>query len=75
MKSQVCVDANLALKLVIAEADSPKAQRLWQEWIDTGMEIVAPALFAYEGTSVICNKMHRGLVPPHEAGSDEHYSG
>ncbi len=67
MSSQVCVDANLALKLVIIEEDSPKVQQLWEGWIDTNVEIVAPPLLAFEGTSVICNKMHRGLVPPEEA--------
>jgi predicted nucleic acid-binding protein len=67
LSSQVCVDANLALKLVIIEEDSPKVQSLWDTWIDTNVEIVAPPLLAFEGTSVICNKMHRGLVPPEEA--------
>jgi predicted nucleic acid-binding protein len=64
---QVCVDANLALKLVLVEEDSPKAQHLWDTWVDADVEIVAPPLLAFEGTSVICNKMHRGLVPPEEA--------
>lgn len=67
MNSQVCIDASLALKLVLAEADSAKAHRLWDAWIDAGIEIVAPPLLAFEGTSVICNKMQRGLVPPAEA--------
>jgi len=30
------------------------------------VEIVAPPLLAFEGTSVIRNKVHRGLVPPEE---------
>ena len=67
MNSQVCIDANLALKLVLVEKDSPKAQHLWATWVDTGIEIVAPPLLAFEGTSVICNKLYRGLVPPEEA--------
>jgi predicted nucleic acid-binding protein len=67
LNSQICIDVSLALKLVLAEEDSPKAQRLWDTWIDTDVEIIAPSLFAFEGTSVICNKMYRGLVPPEEA--------
>ena len=67
MSSQVCIDANLALKLVIVEEDSPKAQYLWDAWIDANVEIIAPPLLAFEGTSVICNKMHRGLVSAEEA--------
>ena len=34
MNSQICIDVSLALKLVLAEEDSPKAQRLWDTWID-----------------------------------------
>jgi len=67
LSSQVCVDANLALKLVLVEEDSPKAQQLWATWVDTDVEIVAPPRLAFEGTSVICNKLYRGLVPPEEA--------
>ena len=67
MNSQVCVDANLALKLVIVEEDSSRAQYLWDTWIDADVEIIAPPLLAFEGTSVICNKLYRGLVPPEEA--------
>ena len=67
MNSQVCIDANLVLKLVLVEADSSKAQQLWDTWIDADIEVVAPPLIAFEGTSVICNKLYRGLVPPEEA--------
>lgn len=67
MNSQVCVDATLALKLLFAEKDSSKAQHLWDTWVDADVEIVAPSLFAFEGTSVICSRMHRGLVLPEEA--------
>ena len=67
MTSRVCVDANLVLKLILVEKDSAEAHRLWEAWLDTGVEVVAPPLLAFEGTSVICNKMYRGLVPPEEA--------
>jgi len=67
LNSRVCVDANLALKLVLVEEDSPKAQQLWATWVDASIEIVAPPLLAFEGTSAIRNKVHRGLVPPEEA--------
>jgi predicted nucleic acid-binding protein len=67
LMSQICIDVNLALKLVLVEEDSPKAQRLWDAWTDANVEIVAPPLLAFEGTSVICNKMYRGLISPEEA--------
>ncbi len=67
MNSQVCVDASLVLKLILVEADSAVAHQLWDTWINANIETVAPPLFAFEGTSVICSKTHRGLVPPEEA--------
>ena len=67
MNSLVCVDASLALKLVLHEADSDRAQALWQGWIDTDTEIVAPEHLAFEATSVIRNHVHRGLIS-REAG-------
>ena len=67
MKSKVCVDVSLALKLVFAEEDSIEAQHLWETWAEEDTETVAPILFAFEGTSVILNRMYRGLVPPEEA--------
>lgn len=66
MNSRVCVDSSLALKLVLVEEDSPRVQRLWDTWVDADVKIVAPFLLAFEGTSVIRNKMYRGLVPPEE---------
>lgn len=67
MSSQVCVDASLALKLVLAETDSERAHILWKSWIDSDTEIFAPAHFAFETTSVIRNHVFRGLIGP-EAG-------
>jgi predicted nucleic acid-binding protein len=67
LNSQICVDASLALKLVLVEKDSSTAQQLWDTWANAGAEIIAPSLLAFEGTSVIRNKMQRGLVPPDEA--------
>jgi len=40
---------------------------LWNTWIDAGIDVVAPPLFAFEGTSVLCSKVYRGLIPPQEA--------
>lgn len=35
MNSSVCVDASLVLKLVLPEADSDRAHRLWRSWLET----------------------------------------
>ena len=58
--SPVCVDSNLALKLVLLEDDSHQARELWRWWNQAGSEIVAPSLFWYEITSVLRNRVHRG---------------
>jgi predicted nucleic acid-binding protein len=67
LNSQVCVDVSLALKLIFVEPDSAAAHQLWNTWVDGDVEVVAPPLFAFEGTSVIRSKTYRGLVPPEEA--------
>ena len=59
MSSQVCVDASFALKLVLPESDSDRAEELWQSWIDAHTEIIAPLLFVYETTSVLRNRVYR----------------
>ncbi len=53
MRSQVCIDASLALKLVLAEDYSDETQAQWQKWIEEGAELVAPSLFIFEGVSAI----------------------
>ncbi len=64
MNSWVCVDACLALKLVLGEDDSPRAIALWEQWIEADIGIVAPTLLAYEATAVLRSKVYRGLLTP-----------
>lgn len=64
MNSLVCVDASLALKLVLGEKDSPHAIALWTRWIDENVTVTAPSLLAYEVTSVLRTKVYRGLLTP-----------
>ncbi|HEY6284244.1 MAG TPA: type II toxin-antitoxin system VapC family toxin [Ktedonobacteraceae bacterium] len=53
MTDIVVVDASLALKWVLSEADSNKAIALLQTWNTDKMEIIAPALFTYEATNIL----------------------
>jgi predicted nucleic acid-binding protein len=62
--SVICVDASLGLKLIFPEPDSNDAKRLWEDWLAAGAIIIAPTLWAYEVTSVIRNRTHRGLLEP-----------
>jgi len=69
MNFLVCVDASLVLKLVLGEDDSPRAIALWRRWVDENWTIAAPPLLAYEVTSVLRTKVHRGSLTP-EAGDE-----
>jgi predicted nucleic acid-binding protein len=53
MSDVVVVDASLALKWVLSEADSNTAIALLQRWNTANMEIIAPALFTYEATNIL----------------------
>lgn len=64
---QVCVDASLALKLVLEEEDSDKARDLWASWVADELEIIAPYHLAFETTSVIRNHVYRREISA-EAG-------
>ena len=57
-EGMVCLDASLALKLLVVEDDSAQARSLWRSWIARGVEVVAAGLFVFECTSVL----HRMVV-------------
>ena len=65
--SQVCVDANIIVKIVSPEELRPQAIMLWQHWLNEEREAVAPRLLAYEVTSVLRRKAARGLLTLEEA--------
>lgn len=64
---RICVDASLALKLVLEEEDSDKAHALWASWIADELEVIAPYHLAFEVTSVIRNHVYRREISA-EAG-------
>jgi predicted nucleic acid-binding protein len=66
MNSQVCVDASVALKLVLDESDSDQAEALWSHWKNNELVIIAPYHFVYEATSVIRNRVYRNILLPEE---------
>lgn len=49
----VCLDASVALKLLVVEGDSARARSLWRSWIAEGIEVVAPGLFVFECASAL----------------------
>ena len=54
---EVCIDASLAIKLVIAEPDSDKADALFAHFADQGARLIAPVFFSLETDSVLRQKV------------------
>jgi predicted nucleic acid-binding protein len=72
VESKICVDASLALKLVLPESDSDLAEIQWQNWTGASIEIIAPDLFTYETTSVLRNRVYRKEITQSEADEALH---
>ena len=53
MPEPVCVDASLALMLLLPHDLTRQVEALWQAWIEEEIEVVAPPLFFPEVTSVL----------------------
>ena len=50
---EVCVDASLAVKVVVTEPDSDKADALFDEWANEGRQLIAPAFFEVLVTQIV----------------------
>ena len=58
MKStEVCVDASLAIKVVVSEAGSDKADALFDQWASEQTQLIAPVFFEVETDSILRQKM------------------
>ena len=55
--SEICVDASLAVKVVVAEPDSDKADELFARWAVEGKRLIAPAFFDVETDSILRQKV------------------
>ena len=62
---EICVDASLEVKVVVAETDSDKADVLFNRWADDGYQLIVPALFEVETDSILRQKvvLRRELTP------------
>ncbi len=65
--SQILIDASFLLKLLLPEEKSEQAEKLWREWIEDSSEIIAPTLIVFETSSVIRNKLYRGIIDGEDA--------
>lgn len=57
---QVCIDASVALKLVVDEEDSGRARKLWKTWARGAIGAVAAPLFPFECVSALRRMVVRG---------------
>lgn len=66
MASNVCVDASLALMLLLPHELSSNVEALWRSWIDSETQVVTAPLFFAEVTSVLRESVHFGRILPEE---------
>ena len=58
MKStEVCVDASLAIKVVVPEVGSDKADALFNQWAGEETQLIAPVFFEVETDSILRQKV------------------
>jgi len=67
---EVCVDASVAVKVVVTASDSNKAHALFDAWAIAGKQLIAPAFFDVEVDSMLRQKvMLRKELTPEQASS------
>jgi len=54
--TEVCVDASLAIKVVVTEAGSDKADALFDQWASDETQLIAPVFFEVETDSILRQK-------------------
>ena len=67
---EICVDASLAVKVVVTEWDSDKADALFDQWANEGKQLIAPVFFEVETDSILRQKAAvRKELTPEQAGA------
>jgi len=59
MAEYICVDVSLAIKWVLPEEGSERAEILLGKWLSAGRLLIAPHLFIYEVISILRKKVLR----------------
>ena len=67
MSNVVIVDASIAIKWTLNESDSSAALALLAHWNDEEIEVLAPALLAYEVTNALYRRVRKGEIPFEDA--------
>ena len=63
----VCVDASIAIKLLVDEPDSVDAMAQWETWVRSGTMVYAPRLFVWECANAVRRAVVQGRLPADEA--------
>jgi predicted nucleic acid-binding protein len=58
----ICIDASLVLRTLVPGAHSDRAAAMLRLWQDESVRLVAPALLAFEVTSVLRRLVHLGVL-------------
>lgn len=66
MAARVCIDASLALMLLLLDDLSPRVEDLWRYWTQEGVERVTAPLFFAEVTSVLREHVYHKRLHPEE---------
>jgi len=62
--AEVCVDASVALDLLLPSEATPAVDALWARWLADNATIIAPPFFFVEVASVLRNKVFLRRVSP-----------
>jgi predicted nucleic acid-binding protein len=73
--TNLIVDASVAAKWLLSEADSDKAAALFHAWIAKRIRLLAPDILPVEVCSALWKRVMRGLLPVAEAMRLQHEFG
>jgi predicted nucleic acid-binding protein len=65
--TNLIVDASVAAKWLLAEADSDKAAAIFQAWTAQRIGLLAPEILPVEVSNALWKRVMRGLLPAGEA--------
>ena len=66
MKSSTCVDASLIVRALVPGSFSDRVAVRLEQWQAEGVQLIAPALLAFEVTSVLRRLVHLGALTASE---------
>ena len=62
--SQICIDSNIVIRLVLGGPKAEELREQWSEWVEKNVSLIAPPLFLFEITSVIWREVYQKTLTP-----------